>query len=63
MLPELRRRWPVAALGIFGSWARGEQTAESDLDLLVDLDGRIDFFSLLELEEKIGRGSASRSSW
>jgi hypothetical protein len=55
MLPELRRRWPVAALGIFGSWARGEQTAASDLDLLVDLDGRIDFFSLLELEEEIGR--------
>ena len=38
MLPELRRRWPVASLGIFGSWARGEQRPDSDLDLLVVVD-------------------------
>ena len=24
LLPELRRRYPIATLGVFGSWARGE---------------------------------------
>jgi uncharacterized protein len=53
MLPEPRRRYPVAALGVFGSYARGEQTAESGLDLLVDFDGPMDFFRLFALEEEI----------
>jgi predicted nucleotidyltransferase len=38
MLPKLRSRWPVSYLGVFGSWVRGEQREESDLDLLVDFD-------------------------
>ena len=54
LLPELRRRYPVAALGVFGSYARGEQHEGSDLDLLVDFDGPIDFFRFIELEEEIG---------
>jgi predicted nucleotidyltransferase len=41
MLPELRQRYPIAALGLFGSWVRGEQTPDSDLDVLVELDGPI----------------------
>jgi predicted nucleotidyltransferase len=55
MLPKLRRRYPVAGLGVFGSYARGEQTAESDLDLLVDFDGPIGLFEFIELEEEIGQ--------
>jgi uncharacterized protein len=35
--PELRRRYPIRAMGVFGSYARGEQTPDSDLDILVDL--------------------------
>ena len=57
-LPELRRRYPVAYLGVFGSWARGEQREDSDLDLLVELDrpvGLIELASLkLELEDATG---------
>jgi hypothetical protein len=55
MLPELRCRYPIASLGVFGSWARGEQAQWSDLDLLVEFDGRVDFFAFLELEEEIGK--------
>jgi predicted nucleotidyltransferase len=55
LLPELRRRYPVAALGVFGSYARGEQHEGSDLDLLVDFDGPIGIFEFLELEEEIAR--------
>ena len=36
LLPELRERWGVQRIGVFGSWARGEQSPTSDLDLLVE---------------------------
>lgn len=55
MLPELRQRYRVAYLGVFGSWVRGEQTGDSDLDLLVDFDGPIDLFAYARLQEQIGR--------
>ena len=52
MLPyttdEIRRRitpvareYKLAAVYLFGSYARGEATAESDVDLLVDLSGSV----------------------
>jgi len=34
-LPALRERYAVERLGICGSFARGDQSAESDVDLLV----------------------------
>ena len=34
-LPDLRTSYGVDELGIFGSYVRGEQTADSDLDILV----------------------------
>jgi len=34
----LKRVYGVKSLGVFGSWARGEATAASDLDLLVEFD-------------------------
>ena len=55
MLPALRRRYPIAYLGLFGSWVRGEQTADSDLDLLVDFDGPIDLFAYARLQEEIAQ--------
>ena len=39
--PELQKRYPIAELCIFGSYARGDATAESDLDVLVGFDGNI----------------------
>ena len=58
LLPELRERYAVRSLSVFGSYARGEQTAESDLDLLVEFDevpGMFAFVDLeLELEDRLG---------
>ncbi len=36
-LPELRERFHVERIGVYGSWARGDQTEQSDLDILVSL--------------------------
>jgi len=33
--PELKERFGVAKIGIFGSFARGEERPESDVDVLV----------------------------
>lgn len=40
MLPLLRHKYGVVSLGVFGSYVRGEQTPESDLDVLVEFDQR-----------------------
>ena len=42
----IARRYGVAALYLFGSYARGEATAESDLDFRVDRDGITDLLQL-----------------
>ena len=52
VLPELRRRYPVASLAVFGSWARGEQRVGSDLDLLVEFDGPIGW-QIVTLEDEL----------
>lgn len=48
---ELKRRYGVKGIGIFGSFARGEEKDDSDVDILVEFDGPIGFFKFLELEE------------
>ena len=37
-LPELREQYFVKSLGIFGSYVRGEQKKQSDVDLLVEFE-------------------------
>lgn len=38
--PDLQERYGVRSLGVFGSYARGEQRPDSDLDVLVEFDDR-----------------------
>ena len=52
-LPELRRRWPIRSLAIFGSVAREEESAESDLDVLVEFQRPIALSSFLRLEQTL----------
>jgi len=37
--PELQRKYPVARFGVFGSYARGEATEKSDIDIAVEITG------------------------
>lgn len=54
MLPELKERWPLSYLGVFGSWARREQSGDSDLDLLVDFDRPVGL-ELVALKDELER--------
>ncbi|MHB8102036.1 MAG: nucleotidyltransferase family protein [Methanosarcina sp.] len=49
-LPELREKYSVNYLGIFGSYIRGEQTKDSDLDVLVQFDKKPGLLKYIELE-------------
>ena len=40
-LPEIKQKFPVSTLALFGSYARDEQTANSDIDVLVEFNGDI----------------------
>ena len=57
-LPGLRERYGVVSLGIFGSFVRGEEREDSDLDVLVDYSRLPDLFNFvamkLELSELLG---------
>jgi uncharacterized protein len=37
--PELQKKYPVSRMGVFGSYARGEATETSDIDIAVELNG------------------------
>lgn len=57
--PELRRRYKVKEIGLFGSFVHGLQREDSDIDVLVEFEGKADLFDLvglgLFLEEKLQR--------
>jgi uncharacterized protein len=50
---ELRGRFHVTYLGLFGSVARDEATAESDIDLLVEFDRPIGLFEVFRLRRHL----------
>jgi len=50
-LPELRERYMVKSLGLFGSYVRGDQRKRSDLDVLVEIsDDSLSLLKIIELE-------------
>ena len=53
--PELQKRFKVRKIALFGSYARGDQQAGSDVDILVEVDPSIglDFVTLAERIEKL----------
>lgn len=49
-LPDLKRRWPIRSLAVFGSVARGDASAASDLDVLVEFERSLGLSEFLALE-------------
>ena len=48
--PELKRRFHVEKIGVFGSYARGDQKKGSDVDFLVSFDKAINYIELAGLK-------------
>ena len=56
--PDLQKKYPLASIELFGSYARNEQTPESDVDVIVEFNEPvgIEFVDLLiELETILGK--------
>lgn len=51
--PELEGEYPIRKLGVFGSYARDEQGAKSDLDVLVEFEEPVTLFDLVRLENEL----------
>ena len=52
-LPDLAARYHIATLGVFGSYLRGEQRPDSDLDLLVEFLEPPTLFEFVRLENEL----------
>jgi predicted nucleotidyltransferase len=53
--PQLQKQFKVRRMALFGSWARGDQRPDSDIDILVEVDPSIglEFVTLAEKLEQI----------
>lgn len=55
---EIRKEFKAEIIGIFGSYARGDNHPDSDLDILIDFDVGATLFDLvgvqLYFEDKLG---------
>ncbi len=49
-LPYLKENFKVKSIGLFGSYAREEQTETSDIDMLVEFEEPVGFIKFMELE-------------
>ncbi len=51
LLPTLKSRFKVKSLSIFGSYVRGEEQKNSDLDILVDFYSPPTLIEFIQLKE------------
>ena len=52
---ELRQKYKVKEIGVFGSFVRGKQKKTSDIDILVEFDESVGLFEFMDLEEYLGK--------
>jgi len=47
---KLKKKFKVKTIGVFGSYARGEQGVSSDVDVLVEFEEPVGLFQFMALE-------------
>ncbi len=50
---ELEEKYKVKRIGVFGSFSRGEEKEESDIDILVEFIEPVGFFLFIDLENHL----------
>jgi len=50
---DLAVKYNVKSIGLFGSYVHGEQSKQSDLDILVDFTKPVGLFDLIRLEDHL----------
>lgn len=52
-LPKLTQEYNISYLGLFGSYVRGEQKEDSDLDILVEFSKEPDLLEFIGLKQEL----------
>lgn len=54
-IADICRRYQIRELSLFGSQVRGDSTAKSDFDFLVEFqpEAKIDYFDIFDIREKL----------
>jgi uncharacterized protein len=54
-IAEICRRYEIRELSLFGSQVRGDSTAKSDFDFLIEFqpEANVDFFKYFEIQEEL----------
>lgn len=53
IIKAVTQRVNPTLLGVFGSYARGEENDKSDLDILIDFDMKVDLLELIGIEQEL----------
>ena len=53
VIKETVKRYSPTMIGVFGSYARNENSSKSDLDILIDFDTRVNLIELIGLEQEL----------
>ncbi|TFF27799.1 nucleotidyltransferase [Jiella endophytica] len=57
---EILSRYPVSNPRIFGSVARGEDTEESDLDIIVERHEPLSYYDVFKMEDEVEASTGIR---
>ncbi|MBU0701169.1 nucleotidyltransferase family protein [bacterium] len=52
---ELKEKYGLKEIGIFGSYAKGEQDKNSDVDMLVEVERPMGFVKFIKLENHLSQ--------
>ena len=52
-LSELKEKYKVRTIGVFGSYAKNSYTESSDVDILVDFEQTPDLFEFIRLKNEL----------
>ncbi|MFC3414205.1 nucleotidyltransferase family protein [Algoriphagus hitonicola] len=53
IIKAVTQRVKPTLIGVFGSYARGEENENSDLDILIDFDIKVDLLELIGIEQEL----------
>ena len=54
------KKQPIQRAAVFGSFARGEEQANSDIDLLIEYSTRHTLFDILRLENELSQATSRK---
>ncbi len=55
VIKDITQKLNPSMIGIFGSYARGKQQPNSDLDILIDFEHRVNLLDLVSLEDELSK--------